>query len=120
MKRTEYMAPFVSREQSKKLHQDYYGQYVTNGIKFIVLSHITLNELIGSKDPYLNDILLVRWDRLVPVLEWHNVPTRLKEQGDSFSLGTGVCILKEAARQIIEAIRTAPKEEAPNGEPWGD
>ena len=25
--------------------------------------------------------------------------------GDGFSLGTGVCILKEAARQIIEAAK---------------
>lgn len=95
MTRDEY----IKAPNSDQAYRTYYGQYVSDGTKRIVLQRITLPVLLASKDPHLNDIPLSRWDALVPQL---HAGVALKRNGDWLSLGTGVCILKEAARQIIE------------------
>lgn len=86
-------------------HREYYSQFVTPKVKQLVLRHIGLERLLRSKDPHLNDIRLALWDSLVGHIVGSEVVTLLREAGDSLSLGTGVCILKEAARQIIEEER---------------
>jgi hypothetical protein len=100
MHRSEYMAMREPEDQARA-HRAYYSQYVTEEIKQRLLRRILLAELLNSTDQYLNDIRLGRWDAIVRNLPRTTVQ-QLRENGDWLSLGTGVCILKEAARQIIE------------------
>lgn len=88
-------------------HREYYGQFVTPTIKAMVLHGFTREELAASKDQNLNDLPLERWDRLAGGNSSTLCALRLKEVGDLPSLGSAVCILKEAARQIIEACHRA-------------
>lgn len=104
--RKEHMAlEYVDAATAMARHREYYSQFVTPKAKQLVLRHIGREKLLRSTDPYLNDIKLSQWDRLVGHIVGSEVVTLLREAGDFLSLGTGVCILKEAARQIIEEER---------------
>lgn len=87
--------------QRTQLHREYYAQYVNKAAPALVRSRIGEKELEASTDPHFNDIPLLQWDRLVCWLP-KAVVDKLHANGDWLSLGTGVCILKEAARQILE------------------
>lgn len=118
----QYMA------DSHTLHWEYHAQFVRSWMKQATLDTIGLDALLSSTDKYLNDIPLDKWDRLVyydtngsvkvqgrnvwtrerkwyDKPRWAEVSSELRKAGDFFSLATGVCILKEAARQIIEAAK---------------
>ena len=96
--RDEYMKD--SQTDGPAAHRRYYGQFVTPGTKYRVLSAIGLDRLMKSTDPHLNDIPLELWDRLTPQLPGSGGFTKA---GDYYTLANGVCLAKEAARQIIEA-----------------
>ena len=51
-------------------HEQYYGQFVNNRIKTIVLEEIGLERLKASTDPNLNDIPLLEWDDLLCIIAW--------------------------------------------------
>lgn len=85
MTRDEYL----NQASSTAAHRAYYAQYVGEQVKLLV-ARVFGGELYKSKDPHLNDLELRRWDAL-------------KANGDYLTLGTGVCVLKEAARQLIES-----------------
>jgi hypothetical protein len=72
-------------------HRQYYAQFVTDGVKAMVARAISIQVLVASTDPHLNDIQLSRWDRLATGV-----------RADDNSLASRVCVLKEAARQLIE------------------
>ena len=80
-------------------HRQYYGQFVTPATKAHVLRGIGLATLKKSTDPHFNDIALTNWDKLV-----HNCPgsADFSKAGDYYTLGGGVCLLKEAALQILD------------------
>jgi hypothetical protein len=106
MNRKEYMA------NPNKLHRAYYGQFVTPSIRRYVANCIGIDQIRASKDRYFNDIPLPRWDRLsgslqhvlsVPgEIEYPNHPEYAGKR--FYSLCNGVCILKEAARQLLEGV----------------
>lgn len=81
----------------KITHAEYYSQFVTDTIKNVVL-HLfiaegwTIEDVTKSykNDPHFNFIPLSAWDR----------KTIYVSSGDS--LAEKVCILKEAASQIVE------------------
>lgn len=102
MHRKEYMAPFISDEESTERHQKYYGQFVDDHVLLLLKRNITSSRIVNSTDPHFNDIPLKQWDALVPLLP-RFVCDKLKEQGDYLTLATGICILKQAARQIKES-----------------
>ena len=87
-----------------KVHEEYYGQFVTDKVKQLVARTFSIPVLLDSKDPHLNDIPLKRWDFLVYYLG-SSTDRKLRECGDWLSLGTGVCILKQAAKQLIQKHR---------------
>ena len=80
-------------------HRQYYGQFVNAGTKARVLSGIGLAALKKSTDPHFNDIPLHEWDGLVA-----NCPgsAAFSKAGDYYTLAGGICLLKEAARQVLE------------------
>jgi hypothetical protein len=97
--REEYM------ENSKELHWAYYGQFVTDGIKNMVISKFGIENLVSSlkEDKYMNNIPLKKWDDLVNFLPSY-VWAGLKNMGELNvkTLSNGVCILKAGARIAVE------------------
>jgi hypothetical protein len=93
MTRTDYLAHKIS-------YRDYYAQFVSKHTKDIVSRHLGKAAILGSQDEHFNDIPLNRWDALVCLLTPES--RLLEEAGDYLTLGNGVCVLKEAAAQIVE------------------
>lgn len=92
-------------------HHTYWSQFVTEGVKELVLQQIPKEELMASVDPHFNDIPLERWDRMHAWVPQH-VQQAISESNASmyppgtpggYSLSDMVCLLKEAARQIVES-----------------
>lgn len=83
-------------------HREYYSQFVTEYIKSIVASKFGLEKLQKAyrQDKNLNTISLDQWDHLTHRLP-RSVAASLKEHGDYLTLAGGVCILKEAAKQLV-------------------
>jgi hypothetical protein len=88
-----------SQTDGPAAHRRYYGQFVTNGTKHRVVSSIGLARLLASSNLHFNDIPLHEWDRLVPALPGS---AGFNKAGDYYTLSNGVCLAKEAARQIVE------------------
>lgn len=91
-------------------HREYYAQFVTPYVRQIVSQRVGIDKLKASKDPHFNDIPLSVWDSFwvarVPGGMCIRPPMSITEllgladEGNSAS--TGTCILKEAARQLVE------------------
>jgi hypothetical protein len=79
-------------------HKEYYSQFVNEQIKELIIKN--LRGYKKSKDENLNDIPLREWDMLAGQLS--AVETKLSEAGDYLTLAGGVCILKEAYREIYK------------------
>ena len=80
-------------------HREYNAQFVTDGIKSVVKSRFGLKRLKETSDQKnLNSIPLKEWDD-TPIF---GVSAKLREAGDYLTAAGKVCILKEAARQLIE------------------
>ena len=104
--RAEYMKDAQHEAKGPSTaHRRYFGQFVTDGTKSRVLSAIGLDRLKASTDPHLNDIPLKIWDQLTPQLPGS---AGFSKAGDYYTLANGVCLAKEAARQIIEAQPQEP------------
>lgn len=88
-------------ETSERPHKEYYSQFVTNDVCNLVLHTFGLEALLASPSEAFNDIPLARWEALVKLLP-RSVAVDLDGVGDWLTLGSGVCVLKEAARQIVE------------------
>lgn len=88
MTRQEYL------KNPNQNHRLYYGQFVTQEIKDLVVQKIQMRRIVASNDPHMNDIPLVLWDGIA------NRHSYLLKNGSGYSLACGVCILKEAARQL--------------------
>lgn len=99
--RAEYMRDSQHADSKPgEAHRRYFGQFVTDGTKYRVLQCIGMDRLMQSTNPHLNDIPLAEWDRLTPKLPGSG---GFSKAGDFYTLANGVCLAKEAARQIIEA-----------------
>jgi hypothetical protein len=86
-------------------HDEYYRQFVDDFILHIVEQVFTLPVLrtAYAEDPVFNTIPLKRWDTLTSTIFYYSkCQDKLKQSGDTFSLGTGVCILKAAAKILVE------------------
>jgi hypothetical protein len=92
--RTQYLNKEVS-------HDEYYAQFVTEHIKNIVLrnwSKATL-QIAYAENEHFSVIPIKFWDMLANSMTIYAEP--LCQAGESDTLSTRVCILKAAARQII-------------------
>lgn len=89
-------------------HRRYFGQFVTPGTKHRVLSVIGLERLMASTDPHFNDIPLSLWDGMAPLLPGSG---SFEKAGDFYTLANGVCLAKEAARQIVETAKTNQEQQ---------
>lgn len=92
--RTDYL-------DGKCAHQQYYSQFVDERIKAIVLRRFDKATLAYhySKDTFFNTIALRTWDNMsLPAY----IVDKMKQAGDYLTLAGQVCILKQAAREIVE------------------
>ncbi|MDJ0596963.1 MAG: hypothetical protein QNJ72_44560 [Pleurocapsa sp. MO_226.B13] len=97
-----------------QLHNEYYAQFVTEGIKAMVLRRFGIEKLCAAyeEDTDLNNIALLRRDGAL--VNWDGLGVHLlhnsryldhnliKATGQGYSNAGACCILKEAARQLIE------------------
>lgn len=97
-------ADYLSHPATAEAHRAYYSQFVTEYTQYVVRMFIGEDALHQSRDPdgAFNDIPLIIWDRITASIRQNAAPL-LRDAGDHWSLGAGVCILKEAARQIVES-----------------
>lgn len=94
----------ITREDflsDKNTFHEYYGQFVTEAIKRAVLSKITMEELLESTDPHLNDIALKRWEDLPANVNYAAIRTAGDVNANTIS--NFICVVKTAARQLIES-----------------
>ena len=82
-------------------HSDYYRQFVTPAVTQCVKDSIGIETIQKSTDEHLNDIALSRWDSIASETRFCTEPL-IKLAGDFYSLSSGVCIAKQAARMLIE------------------
>lgn len=86
-------------------HHEYYSQFVTQTVKALVVKHIGNANFLVKKlaaDSNLNNIPLDMWDQVVTLHRWVG---EIDEHGDGkkiYSLSNGICVLKTAARMIVE------------------
>lgn len=119
--RKQYMdASSTDEAASWTAHRKFYAQFVTSYHKKAVEERIGLGLLATSKDVHFNDVTTMReWDSVfapglyknwnpghnAPVPGHHGISAALLkatgENGVSWSVLT--CVLKEAARQLLEA-----------------
>lgn len=122
--RQQYLNDGGSNFDRADLHRKYYGQFVNDEVKRLVLRYFPLETLQQSfaKDKHFNTKLtpLERWDSMGGFAfsrttgEMLRRPTStepiehrlLKEAGEGFSSSTAVCVYKEAARQILEGVKS--------------
>ena len=85
--------------QGKCSHEQYYSQFVTAHIKLAIKNTFTIDQLKNAlkQDKNLNNIPLHLWDSLAMRVDFPS----LKAFGDYLTLAGKVCILKEAARQML-------------------
>lgn len=105
MTRKDYVGNFQT-DHASEIHRRYYSQFVTAEMKETVGVIFGLDALVESyaKCHHLNSIPLSRWDALI-VSHQHLVNgDLLQAAGERYSLVSGTCIFKEAARQLVESL----------------
>ena len=93
---------------STNLHKSYYEQFVTEGIKRMVLNCFGIEKLkkhVNSEMGKPGYISLSRWDLLAGGYTSQLCADKLREAGDFPSLAGAVCILKAAARMIVNVAQ---------------
>ncbi len=109
------------RVSNAALHRQYFAQFVTEGIRNHVRNTIGVKAIADSKDEYLNDIPLHRWDQMQPsIMHLVNKSAWKEAHGHlSFSLSDTACIAKEAAQQIKESTKGCTvRVTCTNGNTW--
>ena len=129
MNRQEYMEAAAAEviaaaelpEDVTSAHRRYYGQFVDDEVKRVVLLCIGIERLKESADSHFNDIPIRNWDRMVllpylmrgddgktfsPGGYMSKAMTLAEGSAVSASLAECVCIYKEAARQLVEEAAT--------------
>lgn len=98
--RKEYLDRNSTTSDTFALHREYYAQFVTWQERDRVAGRIGLDRIKEAlkTDKHMNSIPLKEWDSLgLP-----GCRNSMKEAGDAPSLANGVCVWKEAARQVAE------------------
>jgi hypothetical protein len=95
---------YLDHSSEPGMHRRYYAQFVNDAVKDMVITDMGGKEkLIAAykKDEHFNSLPLYRWDSMAVALRslYNSVG---KQLGDYYSNAGAVCILKEAARQIVE------------------
>lgn len=83
----------------KCTHRQYWAQFVTAETRARVLAAFGRERLVNTEDQrHFNSIPLKEWDRIGVSM----VRGTMEKHGDYLTQSGEICILKEAAKQIIE------------------
>lgn len=86
--------------KGKITHEEYYSQFVTPEIRQAVADRFNVKRLQEAGE-HFNGIPIAQWDNLG--LSFHHaLRDEFKERGDGLSISGVLCVLKVAARQIVE------------------
>lgn len=101
--RKEYM------NDSKNLHHDYFLQFVTESTKRFINSVFTIEQLLGSNDPHLNDLAK---HEIGGGWIWNRTPFNqalMRELGEVNinTASNSTCVGKAYAKQLIIEARNA-------------
>ncbi|MCK9544956.1 MAG: hypothetical protein M0R03_23315 [Novosphingobium sp.] len=112
IKRQDYL-----NSNGKITHEEYFKQFVSEETKEKLLQHISLKELLDSKDEHLNDISAKRLDGISGVIfqsingqeklvAGPQVSRKLADKlyltGEGISPAGLVCVYKATARELIK------------------
>lgn len=96
--RSDYM-------NEKCTHDEYYSQFVSEGLLNAVVARIGATRIINSNDKYLNDIELSSWDMLRDLVISYCGNAIAESNGSGgVSLSDTVCVAKAAAAMYIERM----------------
>lgn len=94
-------------------HRQYWAQFVTEGMRQMVQRNITLERLQRSQNEYFSDVTTLQdWDcmrhgtfAMLDQKKWREIqyPEYTDPRSIGWSLSDNTCLLKEAARQLVEA-----------------
>lgn len=113
--RDEYLSYSVlngeySRERAFDAHCRYYSQFDCPALRRCI--PFRLQSLLGSTDPYFNDLALKMWDdavKRIPEFVWKHVnaacSSTVPKGHYRWSLNDGVCLLKQSARNWVNHER---------------
>lgn len=99
MTRQEYLDATGDKQAA---YRTYYSQFVSEGIRELVLRVMGLDRLRASHDPHFNDIPLSTWDAVFAYGPTSGINSKMRELGDYPTKAGLVCVAKEAARQVLE------------------
>ena len=91
--RADYMNDLIS-------HDDFYAQFVSSSTIENVKRFIGIDNIKASTCEHFNDIPLKNWDRLPKICS----KELLDLCGETYTMATHVCIMKNAARQIKKGL----------------
>lgn len=89
-------------------HAEYYGQFDSPAVRNAILRVIPMSDLMASRDPYMNDIKLSRWDsirldretlRNLTIANGHTTGTSLV-----YSKSDIVCLTKTIASRMVSEM----------------
>ena len=89
---------------NKCTFEEYYSQLVSESTKKTVLNYFSKEELekMYKKDNHFNSVSLDIWDNIGAIANRReNLSSKFKELDDYCTLAGLVCVVKTAARQII-------------------
>ena len=105
MTRSEYMT-----DSNFEKHHTYYSQFVTEGVKQRVRDAVCIDKLaadLAEGDIHLNKSYSCAkvWDRIMMVTP-AAIYNKIKLAGENNSISTQVCIVKAAARILIDELKS--------------
>lgn len=88
-----------------RMHRCYFAQFVNDEIKEVVTETFGMVPLhmAYAQDRAFNTIAIAVWDAVVANHKKLVDPQLLARTGEGWSSATGICIFKEAAKQLVEA-----------------
>lgn len=88
-------------------HNEYYGQFVTNRHKNLVINAFGIEKLEAAykSGSFFNTIPLSLWDNLTNSLISDSSNEALRKAGDFPTLAGRICILKEAATKVVKETK---------------
>ena len=120
---THWSDPMYTRAQylnKECTHREYWAQFVTKRMRDMVLRNIPLERLQRSQNEYFSDVTqLADWDvmknatfAMLNQKVWREIqyPEYKDPRSIGWSMSDNTCLLKEAARQIVEQMVDATAE----------
>lgn len=108
--RKQYLTFKGDAEEKATIHQAFYVQFANASIVNFIAGQFSPEELVNAyrEDRHLNTIDLPRWDDAARAIYPWIDQDLVKATGQLWSLSSGVCICKAAAKVLISRALAKP------------